>query len=182
MQRLKRAAVLTRLIERLDNRGSWCGETHVQKAVYLLQDLGRVPIGFTFIMYRYGPFSFELRDDLTSMRADMLLRLKSAGPYSPRIAVTEMGRRIQGFYSLTLKRYEEPIEFIAKSVGSRNADELERIGTAFFVSRRLGDSSSVDARIAEILQLKPHIRSDDARSAVIEMSQMIDAVDAQWPC
>lgn len=182
MQRLKRAAVLTRLIERLDNRGSWCGETHVQKAVYLLQDLGKVPIGFTFIMYKYGPFSFELRDDLTSMRADLLLRLKPAGPYSPKILVTDMGRRIQGFYSLTLKRYEENIEFIAKSMGSKNADDLERIGTAFFVSQRLGDLSSVDDRIAEILRIKPHICSDDARSAVIEMSQMIDAFDAQWPC
>lgn len=30
VERLKKAAIITRLIERLRERGSWCGETHVQ--------------------------------------------------------------------------------------------------------------------------------------------------------
>jgi len=70
MDRLRRAALLTQLIERLRRRGSWCGETHVQKATLFLQDLTRIPMGFDFILYKHGPFSFDLRDELTSLRAD----------------------------------------------------------------------------------------------------------------
>ena len=181
MQRLKRAAVLTRLIERLADQGSWCGETHLQKAVYLLQHLGRVPIGFAFILYRYGPFSFELRDELTSMRADTIIELKSVAPYGPQIKVAKMGMKIQKLYPVTLKMYDEKIEFFAKNLGSMDAVDLERIGTAFFVHQRLGDSSKADDRIAEIVRLKPHIRSDHARSAANEVSHLIDSFNAKWP-
>ena len=60
MDRLRRAALLTRLIQRLRDRGSWCGETHLQKASLLLQDLTGVPLGFDYILYKHGPFSFDL--------------------------------------------------------------------------------------------------------------------------
>jgi len=43
MDRLPKAAILTRLARELRASGSWCGETHMQKAVYLLQDLLDVP-------------------------------------------------------------------------------------------------------------------------------------------
>ena len=34
-----------------------------------------VPTGFEFILYMYGPFSFDLSDELTSIRADGLLKI-----------------------------------------------------------------------------------------------------------
>jgi uncharacterized protein YwgA len=60
MDRLRRAAILTRLIEQLRNGGSWCGETHVQKATFFLQELLNVPLSLDFILYKHGPFSFDL--------------------------------------------------------------------------------------------------------------------------
>jgi hypothetical protein len=36
MERLRRDAVLIRPIEALRQQGSWCGETRIQKATYLL--------------------------------------------------------------------------------------------------------------------------------------------------
>ena len=46
MERLKKAAVVTTLVDQLRDEDSWCGETHVQKAVYFLQSLFDVPTGF----------------------------------------------------------------------------------------------------------------------------------------
>ena len=46
MNRLERATILVTLIEKLSMEGSWCGETHVQKATYFLQELMGVPLGF----------------------------------------------------------------------------------------------------------------------------------------
>jgi len=73
MNRLAQEAVLVGLARRLHDRGSWGGETHLQKATYLMHELLGVPFDFRFILYKHGPFSFELRDELGSMRADRLL-------------------------------------------------------------------------------------------------------------
>jgi hypothetical protein len=60
MNRLQRAVVLLSLLERLKERGSWCGETHLQKSAYFLQDMLSAPLGFDFILYKHGPFAFDL--------------------------------------------------------------------------------------------------------------------------
>ena len=75
MKRSQRAALLTLLNREMLRRGSWCGETHLQKATLFLQDLMGVDSGFEFILYRHGPFSFDLRYELSSMQADNLLEL-----------------------------------------------------------------------------------------------------------
>src|SRR5712691_6659948 len=106
MDRLRRAALLTRLIEQLRQSGSWCGETHVQKATLFLQQLMRVPLGFDFILYKHGPFSFDLRDELTSLRADELVKLEPQQGYGPRIVTTDRSAYIQELYSKTLEQYD----------------------------------------------------------------------------
>ena len=44
MERLKRYAIVLSLIEQLRERGGWCGETHIQKTTYFLQNLLKVPL------------------------------------------------------------------------------------------------------------------------------------------
>ena len=67
MNRLAQQAILSGLATRLGSRGSWVGETHLQKAAYLLSQLRGVDFDFDFILYKHGPFSFELRDELALM-------------------------------------------------------------------------------------------------------------------
>ena len=81
MDRFDRAAVLTELADRLRANGSWTGETHLQKATYVLQELLMVPLNFEFVFYKHGPFSFDLREELTSMRADGFLVQVPQDPY-----------------------------------------------------------------------------------------------------
>ena len=39
MNRMRKIAVMTQLIEMLRDKQSWCGETHVQKAIYFAHPL-----------------------------------------------------------------------------------------------------------------------------------------------
>src|SRR2546425_53683 len=104
MNRLAQEAVLTGLARRLYESGSWSGETHVQKVAYVLNELANVPFSFNFILYKHGPFSFELRDELASMRADGLLERQSQpAPYGPRIVVTERGRLMEQRFGQTME-------------------------------------------------------------------------------
>jgi len=78
-------SVLLDLVVELRNSGSWTGETHVQKATYLLQELLGLPTGFEFVLYKHGPFSFELREALERMEAGRLIELEEQRyPYGPK--------------------------------------------------------------------------------------------------
>jgi uncharacterized protein YwgA len=173
MDRLRRAAVLTRLIEELRQKGSWCGETHVQKATLFLQKLMLVPLGFDFILYKHGPFSFDLRDDLTSLRADELVKLEPQWGYGPRIATTARSEYIQDLYSKTVETYDERISFVTRTLGSKGVADLERVATAFYVTDAENSPSSVDERAAKLTELKPHIARDEALAAVREVDEII---------
>src|ERR1044071_9771598 len=89
MEHLQRASLLVALNEQLRKAGSWAGETHMQKATYFLQEIMGVPLAFDFILYKHGPFSFELRDELTAMRAHGFVRLEPQYPFGPTLMTAE---------------------------------------------------------------------------------------------
>ena len=171
MGRMRNAALITRLVEQLREHGSWCGETHVQKTTYFLQSLMHVPLGFDFILYKHGPFSFELRDELTALRADGLLLLKHDHRYSPRILTTDKSKYIQDRFPNTLAKYDNRISFVAQKLGSKGVVQLERLGTALYV--KLQGDEAPDQRVLKIRTLKPHITAHDAQRAVMEVDRII---------
>ena len=173
MGRMRNAALITRLVEQLRGHDSWCGETHVQKTTYFLQSLMHVPLGFDFILYKHGPFSFELRDELTALRADGLLTLEHDNRYSPRILTTEKSKKIQRRFPNMLAKYENSISFVAQKLGPKGVVQLERLGTALYV-RLQGDVVS-DEQVRQIRNLKPHIAASDARRAVKEVGRIVFA-------
>src|SRR5262245_29122108 len=130
--RLKNAALLSFLTDRLAANGSWCGETHIQKSTFVLQEVVNLPTEFSFILYKHGPFSFDLRSELTSMRADGLLLLEAQYPYGSSYASTENGRQLQKRFPKTIEQFRRPTEFIAKTLGPKNVSELEQLATALY--------------------------------------------------
>jgi hypothetical protein len=53
-------ALVGAIIKELADAGSWCGETHIQKTAYVAKELLGVPIAASFILYKHGPYSFDL--------------------------------------------------------------------------------------------------------------------------
>jgi uncharacterized protein YwgA len=170
---MQKAAVITRLIDKLRDKGSWCGETHVQKSIYFLQELLGVPFEYGYLFYKYGPFSFDLRDELTGFRADFLLELEPQRSYGPKIKVTEYGKNIQKYYGVTLKKYDRNVSFIAEKFGEKGVTELERLATAYFVKNEGKADGSIDQQARRIMELKPHIPYENAVDAVHEVDQII---------
>jgi len=94
MDLFERSALMSTLVQEMRRSGSWCGETHLQKAAYLLQSFLGVPLGYEFMLYKHGPFSFELRDEVDRMRGYGLLTLEAnTQGYGPRIAATDAAGR-----------------------------------------------------------------------------------------
>lgn len=178
MKRLEKIALLTALIEKLRAKGSWCGETHIQKAIYFLQELLKVPMEFKFILYKHGPFSFDLRSELTEMQADGLLELETKTPlYGSSLIVTNWGKSIQKSYKDTLANYKEELDFIVNKLGDKNVIELEKLATALYITIKNSDES--DNNKAKLIStIKPHIPISDAKNAVKDLNKIMSEVES----
>jgi hypothetical protein len=161
MKPLARAAVVTKLRDELVDRGSWAGETHLQKSLFFLQEGAGVPLDFDFILYKFGPFSFDLRDELSSYRAERLMGLRVDSPrYGPQLTTTKKGKELQERFPKTLGRFDPQIQAVADFVGPKGVGQLEKLGTALLFQR--GDPTWTDDEVAEqIVAVKPHVNLRD---------------------
>ncbi len=167
MDRLRRDVILIRLIEALRERGSWCGATHVQKAMFFLQEMAGAETGFEFIPYKHGPFGFDLQDELTAMRADELVALQVQNPeYGPSLVPAAAADSLKQRFPKTLRKHEPLIMFVAEKLGNRKVVELERLATALYVSQEVGVGMEAHARAQRVHAMKPHISVDQALEAV----------------
>jgi uncharacterized protein YwgA len=173
MKRLQKAAVLVALADEMRDRGSWSGETHLQKAAYFLQQVFDPDLDFDFILYKHGPFSFDLRDELLSMRSDGLLRLEPQPyPYGPRLAATAAGEEMKTTYARTLRERGDAIRLIADHLAQKDVNQLERVATALWVTRQ-DPEASVSSRALGLHQLKPHVSVERATEAVQEVDRFL---------
>jgi uncharacterized protein YwgA len=161
-------SVLCALIRALRENESWAGQTHIQKAVYLLKNLTDVPLDFGFRLYRYGPYSFDLRDEVSFLTERKVLKATPHEPYGLRFSVGE--ECVTG----AEQKFARQIEFVGKTVGKRNIGELEALSTALLVTLDSPESNS-EERLAKLKVLKPRISDSLAKDAIEE----IDALNSE---
>lgn len=174
MDKLQRDVVIIALMEKLREHESWCGETHIQKSTYFLQELAGVDLDFDFILYKHGPYSFDLTNEFASMRADGLLKVVvQPAPYGPSLLPTDAAADLKDRYPKTLRECSAAIDRIAALLGGKGVAELERLATALYVSRNV-DARDPEALASRIGELKPHISHAAALDAVKTVQEWSD--------
>jgi uncharacterized protein YwgA len=139
-----------------------------------------VPLGFQFVLYKHGPYSFELTDELTGLRADGILNVEVPDTrYGPRYLDGDSAGFATSRFPNTIERYRDKIEFLAKKIGKRGIADLERIATAFFV-RVAQKELSVERRARQLVQLTPHIPKSDALAATREIDTLIQEANLHF--
>ena len=177
MNRYQRAVLVLNLAEELRKNKSWCGETHLQKAVYFLQELMQVPLGYEFIMYKHGPFSFDFRDELFSFMADGLIEYEIQNPYGPKLKPTANYDELKKTYPKTIGAYIAKIKWIAEKLGNKGVVDLEKLGTALYVERNAKKEGKETREFAEeIIKLKKHLTIEEAMDALKEVKEMEAAI------
>jgi len=169
MENLDQSALVLELATSLKENGSWAGETHLQKAAYFLKSLLKVPLEVEFILYKHGPFSFELRELLTEMEAQGFLNWKPMPPYGPSIESGELGKALRAGFDTLVEKYRDQINFVSHQLGSKNVAELERLATALYVTK---EGYSGSSRVGRIRQLKPHVEVSQAERAVKDYDEI----------
>ncbi|MDQ3548114.1 MAG: hypothetical protein M3439_04765 [Chloroflexota bacterium] len=155
-------------------QGSWSSETHLQKCVYVLTAGLGVPLNLNFILYKHGPFSFDLRATLGEMLGNLLIEAEPHPPYGPSLRPTESGTRLLARFPKTIQQYSPAISFVSEKLAKRDVAELERLGTALYVTRER-PGTSIENRASQIVELKQHVKPELALKAVAEMDELLAA-------
>jgi uncharacterized protein YwgA len=153
-------------VKRLRERGSWCGETHLQKALFIFQDISKSNLGYKFVIYKHGPYSFELNKELIAMRAARILEFRFLKEgYGPSILPTSFGELV---YEINKENIEEfiPVNiFLAGWFEASDVRHLEKVATAYYVTKKNPHEPAIE-RARKVSSLKPHVNIEAAQEAI----------------
>lgn len=170
----KKHAFILAVIESLRRQGSWTGKTHVQKALSLLRDSGKAQVPFDFVLYKHGPYSFDVEAELEQMQSYGAVAVDpNPAGYGVRLEPAEMAEFVRGEEPLS-EAEKKAIVDVCRFVGTRTAAELERLATASWIRRQ--ERVSQPAEVAKRLHaLKPHISMLEAQCADSQVAGWLGA-------
>ena len=171
MKNIDRWAIVAKLVNDMRENQGWAGETHIQKTLFFLQELLQVPSGYKFVLYRHGPYSFDLHDDLGKMLTNSIVGLEPRPPYGPSFGIEDVGNRLLQQRSPTIDLYSKQFKFIVDTLGRKDVRDLERLGTALLMRTKFpkADQTTLAMRIIES---KPHVPENLALDAVKEANRI----------
>ena len=53
--RMEQWGIVAKLVETMRSDNSWAGETHIQKTMFFLKNVLKVPTLYDFVLYMHGP-------------------------------------------------------------------------------------------------------------------------------
>jgi hypothetical protein len=171
---LREAAIIATIIDRVAKADRFCGETFLQKSTFFLKELFGIPLAPAFRLYHYGPFSFDLRDQLRAMEADDVLRIQPH-EFGATYVTGDRYAMLQRQFPKTLARYEKQIDFILRELSPRGVKDLEALATALYVTKT-NAGATVDARAEELHTIKPHVEIERARASVTTVDDWMQTV------
>jgi uncharacterized protein YwgA len=174
MNPFERQAIVAELIKNMREKDSWTGETHVQKSVYFLQTMLKVDLSFSFLLYRYGPYSFDLTAELEAMQFYNAIEFETPiPPYGPRFTTGEGSKALLADYKDILQQHKNSIQFVADNISVKKVQELEQLATAWYFSEKLGTSASKTDVAKEVNKVKPHISVAQAEKAYDDCLELL---------
>lgn len=173
MNRLERAVLLGTLAKELASKGGWCGLTHLQKAMFFLQQVCGVPITYDFILYKHGPFAFDLQDELTGFLADHIFELVPMPSSSASYRPTSLGDSLKERFGNAAEPYESSLVAVAELISSMPLGQLERFSMALLLTLRGEGQRSPADRARELHKIRPHVSLEEAAAAVDQVDKVL---------
>ncbi|HET6884435.1 MAG TPA: hypothetical protein VFI31_30055 [Pirellulales bacterium] len=167
----KRHSFILAVIDALHDHGSWTGKTHVQKALSLLHDAGEVEVPFKFVLYKHGPYSFDVEEELEQVQSYGAVAIDTnVRGYGVVLHSGKMANYAREAAPLSADE-QAAIERVCAFVGQKNVVELERLATAAWIRRR-EKLDTTEKVVGRLRKLKPHVTAAEAACA--------DAEAARW--
>lgn len=168
----KRHAIILATIEGLNDKGSWTGKTHVQKSLFLLHSALKKEIPFEFILYKHGPYSFDVEEEMERMRGYEAIHQTEVSEYGVKLRPGERAQLLKNLAPLESSE-KAAIDKVCDFVGCREAKDLERLATAAWIRSEEGliDHDQIATRLNF---LKPHISEEAAKKSSEEVLRLFN--------
>jgi uncharacterized protein YwgA len=134
----------------LNRHGSWTGRIHIQKHLFITQVLKLAAPPFDFVLYDYGPYSFDLDDEIVDLELFGYLSRSYPQPgYGPKYEPTLQGLKVAGRLS---REDTSAVDRVATELRDRKSQDLELIATCLWIERKDGvsDPNAVVTRVKEV--------------------------------
>jgi hypothetical protein len=175
MSEIRSLILILQFVRELEKVGSFAGETHIQKGLFFAQSMYGVHTGFKFVPYRYGPFSFEIRQALNDLQAMGLLTvIPDPNGYGVHYAITERGKKWLKMLEGSIRDEAETLRKVAEKFGRRTAKELELLATIQFVRRYLDEKGEGDKEkeiVSYTRSMKPWLKGEEILSGLEKLRQ-----------
>jgi uncharacterized protein YwgA len=160
------------IVKDLTENGSWCGETHIQKTAYIAKHVLNVPIESEFVLYKHGPYSFDLNKSLAHMKGRGILSLKANPGYGPSYSLNSAyWESLFKVVKVSMNDISDSVNRACVALAKKNVGDLERIATAFFVLQNYSNLS-IDQMSKKINELKPHLSIELSRLSLQEAKKI----------
>ena len=167
--------VIAELTKRLKDVSPQFGKTALQKMVFLLQEIYKVDVGYSFGFHTFGPFAGELLGDLDFAERMGAVQVKSVeGSYGNGYLI-EPGEKISEFLGRAkpfLSQHRQAIDALVAAFGSKTAKDLELLTTIIYLNKEIMWDEVKMTRaeaIGKIRELKPKFTDTDVRRGMTEL-------------
>jgi len=139
------------------------GKTAMMKYIFLLQQVYKVPLGYKFEIYTYGPYSSEVMEDIDwaihkdILSSEIIIYPSGYSGYSlrPSRSAAEIIEKEEEFISAHKKSIEEMIALF----GNKSAKELELSTTIIYIYQTFIANNwkcNIDEVSNNVYEIKPH--------------------------
>ena len=155
------------------------GKTAMMKYIFLLQEIYKVPLGYDFEIYTYGPYSSEVMEELDFawhqdiLNIDRVLYPNGQSGYEilPSSNFENALKNEQEFIS----EYQDAIDEVIARFGDKNAKELELSTTIIYLYNTYAKNQwqhTVETISANVHEIKSHFHIDTIRNEYRLLDQL----------
>jgi uncharacterized protein YwgA len=137
------------------------GRTALMKLCYFLQSLRRVPLGYRFTLYSYGPFESDVLSDLTSAESLGAIRsrvVQYSGGYGYEIQPTDKSELVMSLAHEFVLKHTPDIDWVIDRFAGFRASDLELLSTVIYVDREYAQTDETLNReeiVRKVHEIKP---------------------------
>lgn len=165
MKTQERLAIITEIAKRDTHN---LGKTGMMKFLYLLQTVYKVPLGYEFEIYTYGPYCQTVMNDIEYAEfADFIQITPITYPnglngYSIRANSSKITNK--EISAPIIQKYNNQIDEVISTFSNKTAKELELYSTIIFVASFFHQnnwSKEKSEICATVKNIKPHFSTDN---------------------
>lgn len=168
MKTQERLAFVTEIARRDEN----IGKTGMMKLLYLLQAVHKVPLGYDFEIYTYGPYCQSVMSDIEYAEFVDYIRVSPVtypnGMSGYQIKAMSDGIDLVEKEGEVISPYNEKIDSVINFFGKKTAKELELYSTIVFVVSSFSDNDwekTKEEICCTVKEIKPHFSIDTISAA-----------------